>query len=173
MNPKMLLLHMSHRLYEDIKFVTAQNPTQIVDDDGTRAYNAVLAKTRKYINAGDFMDDFQDWTPRSIKYKDALVAVGQLHAMIQACVESGNNYDFPNIGHSDSESYNDDSVDIEEDEKSESPFRKESSAHLQDPNIVGDEQFETSSKRDSSDKELYGTDDVKRNEDGTIPFSLD
>ncbi len=79
---RILLAAMSRQLYEDIKFVTQQSPTQIVDDEGARAFNTLLGKTRHLYQNIEFVQDFQDWTPRTIKYKDALVIAGQLFAML-------------------------------------------------------------------------------------------
>lgn len=89
MDSKRLLVIMAERLYDDIRFVTQQSPTQIVDDDGARAYNLLLAKSRKYYPTIEFLPDFSDWMPRTIKYKDALVASGQLFALLKAASEAG------------------------------------------------------------------------------------
>lgn len=78
---------MAERLYEDIKFVTQQNPTQIVDDDGARAYNSLLARAKKEYPSVEVFDDFPTWSPRTIKYKDALVVAGQLFALLNALTE--------------------------------------------------------------------------------------
>lgn len=83
MDPKKLLVHMAQRLYADIRFVTEQNPTQIVDDDGAKAYNSLLVKARKHFPS-EFIDDFGEWSPRTIKYKDALVVAGQFCALLEA-----------------------------------------------------------------------------------------
>ncbi len=150
MDSKKLLLHMSHRLYEDIKFVTAQNPTQIVDDDGVRAFNNLLAKTRKYFARCEFTGDFTDWSPRTIKYKDAMVSAGQLFAMIEALVvvqPAPSYYDSP-VG---SGSYREPTTD----------------STLAGPS-------ESGSARVSTDDDLYGSNPPPvRNADGTIPFRLD
>lgn len=88
MDEKRLLLSMAERLYIDIKFVTEQNPTQIVDEDGARAYNSILKRTRAaFGNQLPPLADFPDWAPRNIKYKDALVAAGQIYALLRAVVE--------------------------------------------------------------------------------------
>lgn len=78
---------MAERLYEDIKFVTQQNPTQIVDDDGCRAYNSLLTRVRREFHYVDNVADFPEWSPRTIKYKDALVVSGQLYGMLSALTE--------------------------------------------------------------------------------------
>lgn len=87
MDPKRLLTLMAERLYEDIRFVTEQNPTQIVDDDGARAYNSIISRVRKLYPYVENVADFPDWSPRTIKYKDALVVAGQLAAMLRALLE--------------------------------------------------------------------------------------
>ncbi|MCC6547872.1 hypothetical protein IT570_11970 [Candidatus Sumerlaeota bacterium] len=92
MEPKRLLVVLAERLYDDIRFVTQQNPTQIVDDDGARAYNLLLAKSRKYFPGLEYLPDFPDWQPRTIKYKDALVAAGQLFALLTAAQDSGEDF---------------------------------------------------------------------------------
>lgn len=78
---------MAERLYEDIKFVTQQNSTQMVDEDGARAYNALLAKARRHYPQVEYVHDFPDWSARTIKYKDALVVAGQFWAMLRALTE--------------------------------------------------------------------------------------
>ena len=87
MDPKRLLTLMAERLYDDIRFVTEQNPTQIVDDDGARAYNSIITRVRKLYPYVENVADFPDWSPRTIKYKDALVVAGQLAAMLRALME--------------------------------------------------------------------------------------
>lgn len=84
MDSKRLLTVMAERLYEDIKFVTQQNPVQIVDEDGARAFNALLNRARRHFPGAEPLADFSEWSPRAIKYKDALVVSGQLHAMLRA-----------------------------------------------------------------------------------------
>jgi hypothetical protein len=89
MDDRRLLLALAERLYQDIKFVTEQSPVQIVDDDGARAFNTLLGRVRSAFGNVDIVRDFTDWAPRNIKYKDALVAAGQLHAFLSVVVESG------------------------------------------------------------------------------------
>lgn len=203
MDERRLLLAMAERLYTDIRFVTEQSPVQIVDDDGAKAYNSLLARVRVQFSNLPPIADFHDWSPRSIKYKDALIVAGQLYAMIKIVVDPApvrHPVAPPGVG-APSQSPSDTqiptaqrqfgvrpptgvgnlrrpapqgSVDTGRGSSLHTPLpddtpnpalhrpRTESSSHVP----VGD--------RESFDTDLYGTrQPPKRNDDGTIPFTLD
>ncbi|CAN5284356.1 hypothetical protein BH09SUM1_BH09SUM1_15560 [soil metagenome] len=154
MDPKQLLMIMAERLYQDIKFVTEQNPTQIVDEDGTRCFNALLMKTRKHYPFVENVADFVEWSPRTIKYKDALVASGQMAAMLRALAGP----DRPMM------------QGVTSIPSSISPAQLGGPQSTPSP----DGRPGTPVKQRSHDEELYGqANPPKRNEDGTIPFSLE
>ncbi len=195
MDPKRLLLHMSFRMYEDIKFVTEQNPTQIVDEDGTRAYNNLLAKTRRYFQLTEFTNDFNEWAPRTIKYKDALVVVGQLYSMIEALSGAppprsesrppmpaapplatssrGTTQRPPSIG-SPSEPIPQKAATSSDRVPLPSGSSPSVDAAAQ-PHSVPDRPKSISSEQVHrlNDEELYGPNPQPRSNDGTIPFRLD
>lgn len=172
MDQRRLLLLMAERLYEDIKFVTSQNPTQIVDEDGTHAYNVLLAKTRKLFPASEFVAEFVEWNPRTIKYKDALVVAGQLYAMVKAFSET---VDERVVGKAPAQA-------------APAPARVVASpSNVSFPAVSGPSPVVPSppapplpltvkasaGKQEGHDPELYGPAPVKRRDDGTIPFSME
>lgn len=136
MDNRHLLRIMARQLYLDMRFITQQSPTQIVDDEGARTYNALLARVREAFPTVDAVRDFNDWAARTIKYKDALVVCGQLHALIAASVGP--------------------------------VAAKSPAAAVGTPEPGGNP-----AARDDYDDALYGPDASRRQEDGTIPFSLD
>ncbi len=171
-----LLTHLAERLYRDIRFVTEQNPVQIVDDDGARAFNNLLNRVRTSFGEVDYIQDFQNWSPRTIKYKDALVVVGQLHALLQQLSGSVSvQAPVPKQQVYEADNQNDlsnDSVDLPP------ASEQKVSQNISQNDYYGDQmQKEPPSgrKRESQfDQELYGNSSIPdRNEDGTIPFRLD
>jgi hypothetical protein len=86
MDAKALLARMAWQLYQDIRFVTEQNPTQVVDEDGAKSYNMLLTRAKKAFPTVDIVQDFEPWNARTIKYKDALLVVGQVSSVIAALV---------------------------------------------------------------------------------------
>ncbi|MCC5876527.1 MAG: hypothetical protein JJU11_09950 [Candidatus Sumerlaeia bacterium] len=195
MDERVLLLAMAERLYQDIKFVTEQSPVQIVDEDGARAYNTLLARVRTHFSSLPTMSDFQEWSPRSIKYKDALIVAGQLHAMVKTVVEPvrqpapaaapyspSPSDSFQNRGGIRPQT----STGVP---RRPSPAAPPSSDSVrgqsytpvseQTPNPTSERTSRSSQHtplpdRDSFDSDLYGSSQPpKRNDDGTIPFTLD
>jgi hypothetical protein len=199
MDSRRLLTLMADRLYDDIKFVAEQNPTQIVDEDGTRAYNALVQKARNHFPHIEHMADFVDWNPRTIKYKDALVASGQLAAMLSALVAEGvpsapariapptphppahapatpppsqraappqppAPAPMPPQASSPSPMPDRTPKNFDADTPMPIPTRPAMPKPVKNPTDFDEPDHEV---------ELYGRKPVKRNEDGTIPFSLD
>ncbi len=168
MDPKLTLLHMAQRLYTDIHFVTEQNPTQIVDEDGARSYNNLLNKAQKFFPHEEFLEDFTSWAPRTIKYKDALVVAGQFTAL----VETLTNGQRPRVNQQPGPSL-----------APPQPVEAGNSAAEEDFTPIPDQKAEgtagdQSAEREKGsggrhDEELYGPNPIRRNKDGTIPFSLD
>jgi hypothetical protein len=193
MDPKRLLLQMIKQLYDDIKFVTQQNPTQIVDDDGSRCYNSLLGKARKYFPYDEFVGDFSDWQPRSIKYKDALVVVGQLCSMITALMEASKEGSRDrvmrptNMAPTPAPARHQGSprpMPAGGGHGSTSPSSTQNrmiNRHTPAPTPIPDDlnprpirpRAPQELRKPGADKDLYGTDPVVRNNDGTIPFTLD
>ena len=78
-----LLSRMARQLYEDMRFIAQLSSTQIVDDDTAKMFNNLLAEVRQNFPAIPQVFAFGEMTPRTIKYKDALVVVGQLKCIIE------------------------------------------------------------------------------------------
>lgn len=78
-----VLLGLAEQMYEDIKFVAQLNPTQVVDDDSTRMFNGLLNEVRINCPGAMGIISFEEMTPRTLKYKDALVVVGQLRMLLR------------------------------------------------------------------------------------------
>ena len=169
MDPKRLLAVMADRLYDDIKFVTEQNPTQIVDDDGARAYNVLLLRVRKHFSQAEPVADFQEWAPRTIKYKDALVVAGQLAAMVRALSEVEARPFSPAAT----------PVNVPQPIPQHAPtpvMMPPAAASLRPPTapIMRPQPQPPAPPPRPHDEELYGSAlPPKRNDDGTIPFSLE
>jgi hypothetical protein len=158
MDPKLLLAIMAQRLYEDVKFIANQNPTQIVDDDGTRTYNSLIAKARRTFAHVENIADFQDWAPRNIKYKDALLVAGQFSAMLDALTA-----DERRIAERVSA-------------VTAGPAAGAPAAAANRPAVgapLGAKPDLDPVGNDSLDSELYDSAPPRRNNDGTIPFTLD
>ena len=174
-DPKVLLLLMSERLYEDIKFVAQQNPTQIVDDDGAKAYNSLLLRAKKAFVGQELLADFPEWAARTIKYKDALVVAGQFNALLNGLISHG-------IGGAASQPW------AAQIEAYTAPAAAAPAGQMQrgtpvpapaprgsgpkPPPLPKDANEPT---RPGEDDELYGpvSTPARRNDDGTIPFSLE
>lgn len=180
MNKKLMLFQMASRLYEDIKFVTELNSTQIVDEDGAKAYNSLLHKVKSQFNLGEFEEDLAEWSPRTIKYKDALVAAGQLFAMVEALVGSEVRRELtPPPSHAPAPSPRMEpravpaAAPVPPAPPPDAPANPgpPPRAPLQNHQMAPHES--QNSDFDDMDTELYGSDPIIRNEDGTIPFSLD
>jgi hypothetical protein len=84
MDAKALLARMAWQLYQDIRFIAEQNPTQVMDEDGAKAFNMLLVRAKKAYPTVDIVQDFEPWNPRTIKYKDALLVIGQVSSAIGA-----------------------------------------------------------------------------------------
>ncbi|MCB2155795.1 hypothetical protein KQI84_13005 [bacterium] len=79
-----LLNKMACQLYSDIRFIAQLNPTQIVDDDTAKMFNSLLAEVRQNFHSVPQVFFFGEMTGRTIKYKDALIVVGQLKSIMEA-----------------------------------------------------------------------------------------
>jgi len=169
MDPKRLLTIMAHRLYEDIKFVAEQNPTQPVDDDGAKAYNSLVAKARKIYGGLDHMADFSDWAARTIKYKDALLVAGQFSAMLEALTAGDTR--MPSRSGTSTGTSAPGAPQV-------TPLGLPPRVHVPQgppPPMPQMPQAPPQAPSPPIDVELYGpaVSTPKRNDDGTIPFSLD
>ncbi len=153
-----ILLGLAEQMYEDIKFITEQSPTQVVDDDTVRMFNSLLSEVRLSCPGCVGVVKFTEMNARTLKYKDALVVLGQLRTMLRLSTQT----DVDQIAREsmrkvlENESL-DESLD-EEDEEAPQQISEET---------------EPSSDRVVHDPELYGTSPVRTNPDGTVPFALD
>jgi len=162
---KRLLMHMARRLYDDIKFVAEQNPKEIVDDDGTSAYNALLFKARRHFADVENVADFPDWSARTIKYKDALVVAGQFCAMLEILCEGDQAPPAPSGRVAQSAAASSPAA--------ENQGRNQGQEEFPPPpppaNRNNPEKAPT-----RFDQELYGNEPPSElNDDGTIPFTLE
>lgn len=176
MDTKVVLLHMAGRLYEDIKFVTEQNPTQIVDEDGARAYNNLVSRAKKAFTTADFFEDFNEWSPRTIKYKDALVVAGQFCALIEAMSEGQRRVQSITARAAAAPPPSPAPAAAPQaappPRVQAAPPAPVAQAPAAPKEPIGDQEPADMTDFDH-DEELYGNAPLQRNEDGTIPFSLD
>ncbi len=75
---KAALNPLARQMYDDIRFNAATSPTAPLDEDTTRLFNALLRFSRESYPGQATLESIAEMTPRTIKYKDALVVVGQL-----------------------------------------------------------------------------------------------
>lgn len=88
-NDQSVLLGLAQQMYEDIKFITSQNPTQVVDEDTTRIFNHLLNDVKQgYMNVPQVFA-FEAMSPRTLKYKDALVVAGQVYRLLALVSDGG------------------------------------------------------------------------------------
>ncbi len=154
-----ILLGLAEQMYEDVRFITEHSPTQVVDDDTARMFNSLLAEVRVNAPGVVAVVKFGDMSPRTLKYKDALVVVGQLRTMLRISTQT----DVSRIARESMRRVmENESLDESLDEE-ESPS---SSARTSRDTVP-------SSDRVVHDPELYGTAPVVTNPDGTVPFALD
>lgn len=78
-----ILVGLAEQFYDDIKFITQQNPTQVVDEDTSRMYNNLLEEVRANFPFSTPVQALASMNARTLKYKDALVAAGQLKRILQ------------------------------------------------------------------------------------------
>lgn len=152
-----LLSLLTQQMYDDIKFISENNPTQVVDEDTARMFNTLLKDIRLAQPEQEMFNFFFEMSPRTLKYKDALVVCGQLNCLVNALSNS--------------------EVDYEEmirrtQDKIQKPHPSQFSNR---PIQTGkaetvDESIEEN--KDSIDEELYGTTNLRMNKDGIVPFNL-
>lgn len=142
-----ILANMARQMYEDIRFVTQLNPINIVDDDTAYAYNSLLAEARQAFANNGFLAPFKDMQPRNIKYKDAVVVCGQFASVMSMLTNRPSAAYTPITAGATSPA---------------GGGAKPAPAGAEKPE---DEVYH---------EQLYGPTPVpKRNNDGTIPFSLE
>ena len=83
-----ILVALSDQMYRDVKFVAEHNPTQVVDDDTTKMFNHLLAEVEKVFPLTKRIAAFSPMSPRTLKYKDALVVTGQLFRFLSVMTET-------------------------------------------------------------------------------------
>lgn len=146
MNSFTILVKLSEQMYQDIKFITEANPTQVVDEDTARVFNSLLKEVRRSKPSNGIIQVFEEMSPRTLKYKDALVVVGQLYRILSLLDQSD--------------------LDIDD-------LIRRSSGENQKPPAEEAKIKDNAEDSGVSDEELYGTKSVKVNDQGIVPFELD
>lgn len=160
MNHFSLLVKLTEQMYQDIRFVAENNPTQVVDDESTRMFNAVLAQLKLTKPQASIFTMFVDMNPRTLKYKDALVVVGQLRCTAKALDESAEAYSAM-ISKANSEGQQSG----QKKNETENPANNQNSSEK--------DSLDDSGEAESiDDEELYGTKSLRINEEGIVPFDL-
>lgn len=77
-----LIASMARQMYDDVRLVTEANALQPLDEDTTRHVNHLLRLARECYPTVRLMEPFQDMAPRTIKYKDTVMILGQLKEML-------------------------------------------------------------------------------------------
>lgn len=77
-----LIASMARQMYDDVRLVTEANALQPLDEDTTRHINHLLRMTRDCYPNVRLLDPFQDMAPRTIKYKDTVMIIGQLKELL-------------------------------------------------------------------------------------------
>jgi hypothetical protein len=165
-----ILVGLARQMYDDIRFITEHNPTQVVDDDTARVFNTLLLEVQQTFRSTPMVFAFNEMSARTLKYKDALVVMGQLYRLLRlmtqdaraaaAAAAPGPAQRASKVAPRPPSEALDPSLDEGEyDQPAEPP------ASARDQAIKS--QLE-------SDSELYGDGPLppKVNPDGTIPFSL-
>ncbi len=148
-----LMVSLTQQMYEDIKFITQHNPTQVVDEDTVRMYNSLLNEVRVTMPGVTAVLAFEEMNARTLKYKDALVVVGQLMRLLEVASRE----QFP--------------IETLFNMSSDPPTRVQRSVRR---NNQEEEYEEEDDEYNIHDEELYGPNrPVHVNADGTVPFSLD
>lgn len=141
-----VLTALSEQMYRDIHFVAEQNPMQVVDDDTARMFNGLLKEVSKAFPSMIEVCPFEPMTARTLKYKDAVVVMGQLWCLVR--VGTGR-YPFP-----------------------ENKNAARLAAAVE--NVPDLPPARRNNEPPDHDVELYGpSPPVGLNEDGTVKFSLD
>jgi len=180
-----VLLGLAEQMYEDVKFIAQLNPTQVVDDDTAKMFNGLLNEVRVNAPGVTGVLAFEQMSGRTLKYKDALVVVGQLRTLLRIADKT----DLQRLSRdSMRRALENESLDesISEPEpaprpKTEAPGERRSRAAVetQPPPPAAPRRPSTASAprpdtNFSHDPELYGEKPpVRLNDDGTVPFVLD
>lgn len=77
-----LIANMARQMYDDVRFVTEANALQPLDEDTTRHINHLLRLTRECYPNVRVLEPFQEMAPRTIKYKDTVMILGQLKEVL-------------------------------------------------------------------------------------------
>lgn len=155
-----VLVGLARQMYEDIRFITEQNPTQVVDDDTARMFNTLLAEAQQAFRSAPLVFSFNEMSPRTLKYKDALVVVGQLYRLLAMFAPPPAARPAAAPARQPSEALD---PSLDEGEYDEQP-----------PARALTPEEEAAQRQIEADRELYGDgpQPPKVNPDGTIPFSL-
>jgi hypothetical protein len=78
-----LLAGLAEQMYRDVRFVAHTNPTVVVDEETSRMFNNLLAEVRRTFPHAVETCGFEEMSARTLKYKDALVIVGQLMCLVR------------------------------------------------------------------------------------------
>jgi hypothetical protein len=82
MSEKSLILTQVKQFYDDIETLVKQDPNLILEGPTIDCYNAMLEQIKAALASHQGLQAFQNWEPRNIKAKDALVCVGQLASLV-------------------------------------------------------------------------------------------
>lgn len=162
-----LLVKLTEQMYQDIKFVAENNPTQVVDDESTRMFNAVLSHMRAARPQQAILAMFSDMNPRTLKYKDALVVTGQLRTLAQALDTTPKDYDALITSAQTAQA-----AQPKQDKATPSKAvaaEKQPETRRTPPPVPEEQNNEEESL---VDEELYGTRSLRINEEGIVPFDL-
>lgn len=80
---RQILTDMAQQFYQDVRFVCQLNPINVVDEDTTSSFNALLARAREVYPTERGIKEFSELSPRNLKYKDALIVAGQFAILVR------------------------------------------------------------------------------------------
>lgn len=140
-----ILSFLALQLYRDVRFVTQLNPVNIVDEETSASFNALLVEAKRLFPGNPILDTFREMSPRNVKYKDAVIVAGQLAAFLDLTTGG-----IPTRGAA----------------AAAAGTGNVSAQHTPVPDTDLLDHAEI-------DAQLYGASSSKRNPDGTIPFSLE
>lgn len=175
-----VLLGLAEQMYEDVKFIAQLNPTQVVDDDTAKMFNGLLNEVRINCPGVTAVLAFEAMTGRTLKYKDALVVVGQMRALLRMAETT----DLQRLSRDsmrramENESL-DESMDIAppQKQKIDAPASERRAAEAPGQGTPSPRRAAAPARPDTNfalDPELYGEKPpVRLNDDGTVPFVLD
>ena len=61
-----LLVGLARQMYDDIRFITEHNPTQVVDDDTARVFNTLLLEVQQTFRSQPLVFSFNEMAARTV-----------------------------------------------------------------------------------------------------------